>query len=105
IMDGASKLQRIRHIELPSILPTISITLIMAIGGIMSVGWEKVFLMQTPINLRVSEIISTYTYKTGILSAQFSYSAAIGLFNSVINFALLIFANFTSRKISGAGIW
>ncbi|HML47192.1 MAG TPA: ABC transporter permease subunit [Clostridia bacterium] len=105
IVDGATKLQRIRHIELPALLPTVSITLIMAIGGIMSVGWEKVYLMQKPFNLSVSEIISTYTYKTGIINAQFSFSAAIGLFNSVINFVLLVFANTVSRKVSGTGFW
>lgn len=105
IVDGATKLQRIRHIELPALLPTVSITLIMAIGGIMSVGWEKVYLMQKPFNLSVSEIISTYTYKTGIINAQFSYSASIGLFNSVVNFVLLVFANTVSRRVSGTGFW
>ena len=105
VMDGASKLKQIWHIDLPAIIPTISITLILAIGGIMSVGWEKVFLMQTPINISVSEIISTYTYKTGMLNAQFSYAAAIGLFNSVINLLLLLVANGTSRKLSGNAIW
>lgn len=105
LMDGASKMQRILHIEIPSLIPTLSITLILAVGGMMSVGYEKVFLMQTATNTSVTEIISTYTYKTGILNGQYSYSAAIGLFNSVINFILLITSNFVSRKLSGIGLW
>ena len=105
MIDGATKMQRVMHIELPSIVPTLSITLIMQIGGIMSVGHEKTFLMQLPTNLSVSEIISTYTYKAGLVSSQFSYSSAIGLTNSIVNCALLIFANYASRKMSGSALW
>ena len=105
MIDGATKMQRIRHIELPTIVPTLSITLIMAIGGIMSVGHEKTFLMQKATNISVSEIISTYTYKAGLVSSQFSYSSAIGLTNSIVNCILLIVANYASRKLSGAGLW
>lgn len=105
MIDGATKMQRVMHIELPSIIPTLSITLIMQIGGIMSVGHEKTFLMQLPTNISVSEIISTYTYKAGLVNSQFSYSAAIGLTNSIVNCVLLIFANNASRKMSGSALW
>lgn len=104
-IEGATKLQCIRYIEFPAIIPTISIMFILAVGNLMSVGWEKVFLMQAPLNLSVSEIISTYTYKTGILNGQFSYSSAIGFFNSVINVILLVIANKVSKKLTDTGIW
>lgn len=103
-VDGASKLQRILHIDIPSILPTMSITLILAIGGLMSVGHEKVYLMQSATNISVTEIVSTYSYKAGLLSGQYSYSSAIGMFNSVVNFVLLLIANSLSRRVSGSGI-
>lgn len=105
MIDGATKMQRIKHIELPTIIPTLSITLIMQIGGIMSVGHEKTFLMQEGTNLSVSEIVSTYTYKAGLISSQFSYSSAIGLTNAIVNCILLIVANKVSRKLSGAGLF
>lgn len=105
MIDGATKMQRIKHIELPAIIPTLSITLIMAVGGIMSVGHEKTFLMQKATNISVSEIISTYTYKSGLVSSQFSYASAIGLTNSIANCFLLIIANYASRKFSGTALW
>lgn len=105
MINGATKLERIRCIEFPAIIPTLSITLIMAVGGVMSVGHEKVFLMQEATNLSVTEIISTYTYKSGLVSSQFSYSSAIGLTNSIVNCVLLIVANYASRRMSGAGLW
>lgn len=104
MVDGASKFQRIRHIDIPAIVPTMSITLILAVGGLMSVGHEKVYLMQNPTNISVSEIISTYSYKAGLISGQYSYSSAIGMFNSVVNFILLLIANVASKKFSGSGI-
>ncbi|MFD2612444.1 ABC transporter permease [Paenibacillus gansuensis] len=104
-VDGASKLQRIWHIDLPSIAPTIIIMFILGIGNIMSVGWEKAFLMQQGMNLSASEIISTYVYKVGLLNAQYSLATAIGLFNSVINFTLLIAANYCAKKLSGYSLW
>ncbi|MDI9521073.1 MAG: ABC transporter permease subunit [Bacillota bacterium] len=103
-VDGASKFQRVWHIDIPSILPTMSITLILAIGGLMSVGHEKVYLMQSATNISVTEIVSTYSYKAGLISGQYSYSSAIGMFNSVVNFILLLFANTLSRRVSGSGI-
>ena len=105
MIDGASKLQRIFHIDFPQLLPTIVILLIMNTGSIMNVGFEKVYLLQNDINLQVSEIISTYVYKIGLLGAQFSYSAAIGLFNNLINLVLLVVVNYVSGKISDTSLW
>ena len=104
-MDGATKLQRIWHIDLPAIIPTMVILLILNVGSIMSVGYEKVFLMQNDLNIMSSEVISTYVYKIGLTQQQFSYSAAIGLFNNVINFILLITVNKISAKLSGSSLW
>lgn len=105
IMDGASILQRMRYIDIPSILPTICILLIMQCGGILNVGYEKVYLLQNNLNLNVSEVISTYVYKQGLQSSvpQFSYSAAIGLFSSLVNLTLLLIVNKIVDKISGNG--
>lgn len=104
-VDGATKLQRIWHINLPAIIPTMVILLILNVGSIMSVGYEKVFLMQNDLNIMSSEVISTYVYKIGLTQQQFSYSAAIGLFNNVINFILLITVNKISAKLSGSSLW
>lgn len=105
MMDGASRLQRIWHINLPGILPTIAILLILQTGNLMSVGFEKVFLMQNPLNLETSEIISTFVYKMGLQYRQYSYSTAIGLFNSVVNLILLVTVNCCAKKASGHGLW
>ena len=105
IVDGANKLQRIIHIDIPTIMPTIVIMLILAIGSIMTVGYEKVYLMQSGMNTSVSEIISTYVYKVGLLNAQYSFSTAVGLFNSISNFILLLAANLITRKVAGLGIF
>ena len=104
-VDGATKLQRIFYIDLPGIASTIVIMLILDSGRIMSVGYEKVYLMQTALNLDASEVISTYVYKMGLLSNQFSYSTAINLFNSVINCILILIVNAVSRRISETSIW
>jgi len=104
-MDGANKLQRVWHIDLPTIIPTMSIMLIMSFGKVMSVGYEKVFLMQNSLNMNVSEVISTYVYKMGILNNMKSYSTAIGMFNNVINFAMVITMNKIVKKLSGSGLW
>ncbi|HML46931.1 MAG TPA: ABC transporter permease subunit [Clostridia bacterium] len=105
IIDGAIIPQRMWHIDLPALLPTIVILLILNVGSLMSVGYEKVYLMQNPINLTTSEVISTYTYKIGLENAEYSYSAAIGLFNTVINFILLLSVNAVANKISGMGLF
>ncbi len=99
-IDGASRVQRILHVDLPAIMPIISVMLIMSIGGLMGVGYEKVLLMQTEGNISTSEIIATYVYKQGILKAKAGYATAIGLFNSVINLVLLIIANTASKRFS-----
>lgn len=106
-IDGANRFQRLIHIDWPSILPTTSIMLILAIGKVMSVGHEKAFLMQNSLNLNFSEIISTYVYKVGLASdiQDFSMSVTVGLFNSVINLVLLLSANKFSKKLSGSGIF
>ena len=105
IVDGASKLQRIRHIDLPGIAPTVVVLFILAVGNLMNIGFEKVFLMQNDLNVDVSEIIPTYVYKMGIQQAQYSFSAAVGLFNAAINLILLIIVNKTAKKISGNGLF
>ena len=105
IVDGSSKMQRIRHITIPGILPTAITLLIMNTGNIMDVGFEKVFLMQNGLNLTSSEVISTYVYKSGLVDAQYSFSTAVGLFNSVINFLLLITVNKISRKTTETSLW
>ncbi len=105
IIDGAGKLQRIRHVDLPSILPTVIILLVLNSGHIMNVGFEKIYLMQTSPNLSTSEVISTYVYKIGIQGAQFSYASAIGLFNNAINFIVLIAVNKLANRTTNSGLW
>ena len=105
MIDGANKLQRILHIDLPCIMPTIILLLIMNCGSIMNVGFEKAFLMQRPLNLETSEVISTYVYKLGIQDMQYSMATAVGVFNSVINFALVITVNTISRRLSDSSLW
>lgn len=105
IIDGATKLQRIWYIDLPSIKPTIVMLLIMSLGSLMSVGFEKVYLLQNDLNFAASDIISTYTYRVGMINSDFGYSTAVGLFNTVINLIILIFANTLARKATGEGLW
>ena len=99
IIDGATKMQRIRHIDLPGIKPTIVMLLIMNMGKLMSVGFEKVYLLQNDINYDTSAIISTYVYKVGLVNAQYGFSTAVGLFNNVINVTLMLSANYFSKKV------
>lgn len=109
IVDGASLVKRIWHIDIPSILPTFCILLIMRCGSIMNVGFQKVLLLQNNLNLSASEIISTYTYNIGLNSTgaapQCSFGAAIGLFTSSVNLVLLVFVNTITKKLSGSGLW
>ncbi len=107
-IDGASRVQRIWHVDLPHIQPTIMILLIMGIGNIMSVGFEKAYLMQNSLNLKHSELISTYVYRIGLSGSgktDFSYATAIGLFNSVINMVLILGANTLSRRVTETSLW
>lgn len=104
-IDGANILQKIRYIDLPTIKPIMVVSLILSIGGIMNVGHEKAYLMQTSMNLPASEIISTYVYKVGLQSSNYSYSTAVGLFNSVVNVILMFVANNVLKKINdGEGL-
>lgn len=104
-MDGANKFQKVWYIDLPYILPTLIIITIMNFGSIMNVGFEKVYLMQNPANLNVSEVLSTYTYKKGLLSLDYGYSAAVGIFNSVVNTFFIVTVNKLSRKYSDTSLW
>ena len=105
MVDGASKLQRTLYIDIPGIMPTAVIMLILNLGRIMSVGFEKAYLMQNTLNISASEIISTYVYKVGLLNAQFSLSTAIGLFNSVISCVLVVSVNYIARRYSDTSLW
>lgn len=105
IVDGASVIRRIWHIDIPGILPTAVILLIMSTGNILNIGFEKVFLLQNPLNTQASDIISTYVYKIGLVSMQYSYSSAIGLFQSIVSLILLVAVNSISRKFSETSLW
>lgn len=105
IIDGAKRGHIIRHINIPTILPTIIIMLILRCGSILAVGFEKAYLLQNSLNLGYSQIIATYTYEIGLLNAQFSYSSAIGLFNTLINVVFLIAVNAIARRTSEISLW
>lgn len=105
VVDGASRLQKQLYIDLPLLLPTASIMLILRAGGMMNVGFEKVFLMQNSLNMPTSEVIATYVYKMGLKSNQYSLSTAVNLFNNVINFALLIIVNGVTKKLGETSLW
>lgn len=104
-IDGAGRFQIIRHVNLPCIMPTIIIMFIMNTGNILSVGFEKIFLLQNDLNLETSRVLSTYVYEIGLLGGQFSYSTAIGLFNNVLNILTLFISNKIAKKVSGTGLW
>lgn len=105
VVDGATKLQRVMFIDIPAIMPTVIIMLIMNMGHMMSVGFEKVYLMQNQLNVDSSETIQTYVYKAGLVQAQYSYASAIGLFNTVINFILLITVNKIAKSLKQTSLW
>lgn len=105
VVDGASKVKRIWHIDIPSIAPTIIILFILNTGSILSVGFEKIYLMQNNTNLSVSEVISTYVYRMGLVNQNYSYSTAVGLFNSVVNCSLLLICNTIARRVANVGLW
>jgi putative aldouronate transport system permease protein len=104
-IDGATRFQKIRYVDIPCLKPTIVILLIVSVGQIMNLGFEKAFLMQTPLNRDTSEIIATYSYKIAFESGQYSFSTAIGLFNSVVNMILLVTVNKISRKMTESSLW
>lgn len=105
LIDGANKFQRVWYIDLPLIMPTVILMFILAVGNIMTIGYEKAWLMQAGGNTSVSEIISTYVYKTGLQSAQYSFATAVGLFNSVVNFIILVIANLIAKKTADISIF
>jgi putative aldouronate transport system permease protein len=104
-VDGASRIRRIWHVDIPGIMPVAMIILILSVGNIMAIGFEKAFLLQNTLNLSASEIIPTYVYKVGLINADFSQATAIGLLNSMVNLCLLFFVNFIAKRITGSGVW
>ncbi|WP_420112206.1 ABC transporter permease [Pseudactinotalea sp.] len=104
-IDGAGRFTIIRHIDVPALVPTMIVLLILNMGNVLNTGFEKIFLMQNPLNLGVSEVIATYVYKIGILSNQFSYGTAIGLFNTLINFTFLVVTNQVAKRVSNTSLW
>lgn len=104
-IDGAGRFRKIWNITLPSILPTISILLILKLGSLLEVGYEKILLMYNPNIYEVSDVISTYVYRSGIQSANYSFGAAVGLMNSIVALILIVVSNKASNKLSGNGLW
>ncbi len=107
IVDGASKLQRIRHIDIPAIMPLATMILILNMGNFLNIGFEKVLLLQNPVNTSVSEIVDTYVYKVGLASPtlDFSYATAIGLFKGIIALAMVAIANYAVKGLGQEGLW
>ncbi|MGG6310938.1 ABC transporter permease [Paenibacillus macerans] len=105
IVDGASRFKRVLHINLPTIVPTITILLILNMGNILGVGYEKVLLLQNPLNMDSSDVISTFVYRSGLVSAQYSFSTAVGVFNSIVNAILLITVNKIAKRTSETSLW
>lgn len=107
IMDGATIFKRVWHIDLPGILPMVMVMLVLRCGSLLSVGYEKVYLLQNDLNLKTSEVISTYVWKQGISATlpQYSYSTAVGLFTSVINLFMLVLVNGASKRMTSHSIW
>lgn len=104
-IDGAGRFTIIRHVIFPSILPTVITMLILSTGRVLSVGFEKVFLLQNSLNMDASRVISTYVYEIGIQGGQFSYSAAIGLFNNVVNVLFIVVVNGMAKRVTSVGLW
>lgn len=105
VMDGAGRLKRAIHVTLPGIMPTIVILLILRIGNMMTLGWEKIVLIYNQMTYETADVISTYVYRRGLVQFDYSFSTAVGIFNSIINFALLILANGISRKVNDTSLW
>ena len=107
VVDGANRLQRIRYIDIPGLLPTAMVLLVLSTGRVLEVAFEKVYLMQSPLNLGVAEVINTYVYKVGLLSPilDFSYSTAIGLLKGIVGLLLLITVNHAARRLTENSVW
>ena len=104
-IDGANRFQIVGHILIPFLLPTAIILLILNTGSVLSVGFEKVFLLQNPLNLPVSQVISTYVYEIGLVDAQFSYSTAISLFNNILQIIIIVIVNGISKTVTQVGLF
>ena len=105
MIDGANEFRQIQHITLPSLVPIISILLVLSMPGLINAGFDQIYLLQNAYNLSISEIVETYVLRLGLLNAQFSYTTAIGLFMSVTGTTLLLMSNFLSKRMGGEGIW
>lgn len=104
-IDGASRMQIVVRINLPSIFPTVITMLILSTGHVLSVGFEKTYLLQNSLNISASRVISTYVYEVGLINTQYSYSSAIGLFNNVVNILFIMIVNTVSRRLTQVGLW
>jgi putative aldouronate transport system permease protein len=104
-IDGATQLQKIRHITIPSLVPTIVILLILSLGNMLNVGFQKIILLYTPSTYETGDVISTYVYRRGLQENNFGFGTAVGLFNSVVNFLLIIVFNRLARRISSISLW
>jgi putative aldouronate transport system permease protein len=104
-VDGAGRWRQMWHITLPGIAPTVVILLILRIGNLMSLGWDRIYLLYNDMVMETADVISTYVYRTGMLQVQYSYATAVGLMNSIVNIILLFSANFISRKVSDSSLW
>jgi len=105
IIDGAGKFRQVIHVAIPGIMPTIAILLVLRIGSMMSLGFEKIILLYNPLIYETADVISSYVYRKGIVESNFSFATAVGLFNSIINFILVIFANKVSAKMTEVSLW
>ena len=104
-VDGAARLQIVRYVNFPAILPTVITMLILSAGSLLNVGFEKIYLLQNPLNMEASRVISTYVYEIGLQGGQFSYSTAIGLFNNVVNIVVIILVNGISKRVTRVALW
>jgi putative aldouronate transport system permease protein len=105
IIDGTGRIQRTWHVSIPGILPVVAILFIFNMGNMLSSGFEKVLLMQHGTNMEVSDVIGTFIYRLGLQNLEWEIATAVGLFNTVINFALLITANAVVKRVAGTGLW
>lgn len=104
-IDGATRMQIIRHINLPALLPTVTILLILSTGSILGLGYEKILLLQNDLNMESSRVIATYVYEIGLANGQYSYSTAIGFLNNVVNVILVVSVNMIAKRISEVSLW
>jgi len=104
-IDGAGRVRKILHVDLPCLMPTMAILFVMQMGNLMNIGFEKVYLMQNSVNVATSEVISTYVYKVGLQGMQYSFATAVSLFNTVVNVIMLVLANFVSKRLTNTGLF